>query len=74
MKRLWCYFFGHKPVRAKKKAGPYSGWTSCRRCKRLMVPDYYGYRRATWQQEDAYGRWVAKQQIVAEIEQVQVAE
>ncbi len=73
MKRLWCYFFGHKPIRARdrKGQGPYGGWTTCKRCRSLMVPDYYGYRRATWQQEEAYGRWVAKQRLAAEI---QVAE
>ena len=63
MKRIWCYLFGHKPLRPRGKTGPYSAWTTCGRCKKLMVPDYYGYRRATPEQEKVYKRWRKRQAV-----------
>ena len=69
MKRIWCYIFGHRPIRPRGKTGPYSGWTTCGRCRKLMVPDYYGYRRATRQQEDVFKRWRKRQAAQPVIEE-----
>lgn len=65
LKRIWCFFRGHRPRRHKGTAGQYSLWTDCGHCRQLMVRGYYGWQRATRAEVVAFKRDLARRKAKA---------
>lgn len=63
VKRLWCYLRGHRLLRKKIKNDSLSYWTSCARCRQLMVRGYDGWQKASRAERASYKRAVARQKI-----------
>ncbi len=61
LKRIWCYFKGHRPRRPKDEGRQSGLWTVCGHCRQLMVRGYYGWQRATRSEEAAFKRALARQ-------------
>ena len=57
--RLWCYFFGHRLIRPKSTNGKPGFYATCKRCKTLMVRDYFdGWQPASSHEKAHYQRTV----------------
>lgn len=77
MRRLWCWMFGHRLLRPQPGLGRGKGkegyYTSCARCKTLMVRDYFdGWQPASSRERAHYERFFgpnAKKTIAEAVEE-----